>query len=71
MLASKNKDEGEIYTIYVCMACRDIVNEFTAQFEGSEWLYEGGTVRESLSPGQTPEQLLEELRERKRQTAKP
>ncbi|CAG5001812.1 hypothetical protein DYBT9275_02746 [Dyadobacter sp. CECT 9275] len=64
MLASTNKEDGQIYTLYICQTCVDVIHEFP-HFEGSEWLYEHETIREALAPGQTPEQLLEDLRNSK------
>lgn len=71
MLASVNKEDGGIYTIYVCQTCQDLVHEFTTRFEGSEWLYQHSAVSGQLSPSETPEQLLEDLRKRKLNPANP
>lgn len=68
MFMGTYRDEGRIYNLHTCTTCNTLLTVFEYGYDDNENGFLPGCVGEGLSPGQTPEMLLEELRNKKTPT---
>lgn len=65
MYMSTCTGDGHVYNLHSCTTCEALMSEFYYGLDDVDDVFTPGCVGEGLSPGQTPEMLLEELRNKK------